>query len=147
MNTIENPIVQVYLFFNGNTEEAVEFYRQALGAKVEMVLRFKDSPDAPPPGVVPPGYENKVMHCSFRVGDTMVMASDGCGPEECAFKGFSLSLAVVTEAEADRYFNALTQGGKVTMPLNKTFWSPRFGMLEDKFGIGWMINVVSPMQK
>ena len=147
MSTNRNPIVQTYLFFNSNTEEAVEFYRQALGAKLEMLMRFKESPEAPPPGVIPPGHENKIMHCSFRIGDTVVMASDGCGTEAQAFKGFSLSLAVATEAEADRYFNALAQGGKVTMPLTRTFWSPRFGMLEDKFGIGWMINVVPAGQE
>jgi PhnB protein len=89
-----------------------------------------------------PGYENKVMHTSFRIGQTAVMASDGCGTEKTSFQGFSLSLALTNEADADRYFNALAVGGKVNMPLGKTFWSPRFGMLEDKFGIGWMINVI-----
>jgi PhnB protein len=133
--------IQPYLFFSGNCDEAVEFYRKALGAEVEMIMRFKDSPEPPPPGMTPPGWENKVMHTSFRVGQTTVMASDGCGPEPKGFQGFSLSLSVATEAEAERYFNALTAGGKVTMPLNKTFWSPRFGMLEDKFGIGWMVSV------
>jgi len=136
--------IQPYLFFNGNCEEAVEFYRKALGAEVEMIMRFKDSPEAPPPGMVPPGWENKVMHSSLRVGQTTVMASDGCGPEKTGFNGFSLSLSVATEAEANRYFNALADGGKVTMPLNKTFWSPCFGMLEDKFGIGWMVSVPGP---
>jgi PhnB protein len=145
--TNHNPIVQAYLFFNGNCEEAVEFYRKALGAEVEMMMRFKESPEPPPPGMTPPGWENKVMHASFHVGETTVMASDGCGPESKGFQGFSLSLAVATEAEADRYFNALTEGGKVTMPLNKTFWSPRFGMLEDKFGIGWMVSVYPAGQK
>jgi PhnB protein len=143
----DNRIIQAYLFFNGNCEQAVEFYRKALGAEVEMTMRFKESPDAPPPGMVPPNWGDKIMHTSFRVGQTTVMASDGCGPEAKGFQGFSLSLAVFTEAEADRYFNALAEGGKVNMPLTKTFWSPRFGMLEDKFGIGWMINVVPPGQK
>jgi PhnB protein len=142
----DNRIIQAYLFFNGNCEQAVEFYRKALGAEVEMTMRFKESPDAPPPGMVPPNWGDKIMHTSFRVGQTTVMASDGCGPEAKGFQGFSLSLAVFTEAEADRYFNALAEGGKVNMPLTKTFWSPRFGMLEDKFGIGWMINVVPPGQ-
>lgn len=141
-----NHLVQAYLFFNGRCEEAVEFYRQALGAEVEMTMRFRDSPEPHPPGMVPPGWENKVMHASFRVGQTTVMASDGCDPESKGFQGFSLSLAVTTEAEADRCFNALADGGKVTMPLNKTFWSPRFGMLEDKFGISWMVNVLPPAQ-
>jgi len=140
--TKDTRVIQTYLFFNGNCEEAVEFYRTALGAEVEMMMRFKESPDAPPPGMVPPGYEHKIMHTSFRVGQTTVMASDGCETEQVKFKGFSLSLAVSSEAEADRYFAALAEGGKVSMPLGKTFWSPRFGMLEDRFGIGWMINVV-----
>jgi PhnB protein len=141
--TKDNRVVQAYLFFNGNCEQAVEFYRKALGAEVEFTMRFKESPDAPPPGMVPPGWENKIMHTSFRVGQTTVMASDGCGPESNGFQGFSLSLAVASEAEADRYFNALAEGGKVTMPLGKTFWSPRFGMLTDRFGIGWMVSVMA----
>jgi PhnB protein len=145
----DNRVVQAYLFFSkGNCEEAVEFYRKAVGAEVEMMLRFKESPDPMPPGMLAPGYENKIMHTSFRIGQTTVMASDGCGAgEKTEFNGFSLSLAVTTEAEADRYFNALAVGGKVTMPLGKTFWSPRFGMLEDRFGIGWMINMIPPGQK
>jgi len=141
-NTNNHQIIQPYLFFNGNCEQAVEFYRKALGAEVEMMMRFKDSPEPPPPGVLAPGYEDKIMHTSFRVGQTTVMASDGCGTEKNGFHGFSLSLAVPTEAEADRYFNALSDGGKVQMPLGRTFWSPRFGMLVDRFGIGWMINTV-----
>jgi PhnB protein len=112
-----------------------------------MMMRFKDSPEPCDPGMVAPGFENKIMHASFRIGETMVMASDGCGPDAPKFGGFSLSLSVPTEAEADKAFAALAEGGKVNMPLTKTFWSPRFGMLEDKFGIGWMINVVVPGQK
>lgn len=134
--------VQSYLFFDGRCEEAVEFYKKALGAKVEMLMRFKESPDPPPPGMVPPGFDDKIMHTSFRIGDTVVMASDGCTDGKTNFKGFSLSLAVAKEADADRYFNALADGGEVQMPLGKTFWSPRFGMLTDRFGVGWMINVV-----
>jgi PhnB protein len=140
--TKTNRVIQPYLFFNGRCEEAVEFYRKALGAEVEMMMRFKESPEPPPPGMVPPGFENKIMHCSFRVGETTVMASDGCSADKAGFEGFSLSLAVPSEAEADRAFAALAAGGKITMPLGKTFWSPRFGMLEDRFGVGWMINVV-----
>jgi PhnB protein len=138
----KGPIVEAYLFFNGNCEQAVEFYRQALGAEVAMMMRYKDSPEPPPPGMTPPGYENKIMHTCFRVGQTSIMASDGCGTEAEGFRGFSLSLAVNSEAEADRYFNALADGGKVIMPLGKTFWSPRFGMLTDRFGVGWMINTM-----
>jgi PhnB protein len=134
--------VQSYLFFDGRCEEAVEFYKKALGAKVEMLMRFKESPDPPPPGMVPPGFDNKVMHTSFRIGDTVVMASDGCSDRKALFQGFSLSLAVEKEADADRLFAALADGGQVQMPLGKTFWSPRFGMVTDRFGVGWMINVV-----
>lgn len=141
-----NHLVQAYLFFNGRCEEAVAFYRKSLGAEVEMMMRFKDSPEPHPPGMVPSGFENKIMHASFRIGRTTVMASDGCGPEKTSFQGFSLSLSVATEAEADRAFAALAEGGKVTMPLGKTFWSPRFGMLEDRFGLGWMISVLPPGQ-
>lgn len=143
----KQTIIQPYLFFNGNCAQAVEFYGKALGAEVELTMRFKDSPEPPPPGMMPENWGDKIMHTSFRVGQTTVMASDGCGEESAKFQGFSLSLAVPTEAEADRYFNALADGGKVNMPLSKTFWSPRFGMLEDKFGIGWMINVVPAVQK
>lgn len=135
-------LIHPYLFFNGNCEEALEFYKTALGAQVDMIMRFKDSPEPPPPGMVPPGYENKIMHASFHIGESMVMASDGCGEGE-NFKGFSLSLSVSTEAEADKAFAALSEGGQVQMPLTKTFWSPRFGMLTDRFGMGWMVNVVS----
>lgn len=134
-------IVQPYLMFGGRCQEAVEFYKKALGAQVEMLMLHKDSPEQPPPGMLKPGFENKVMHTSFRIGGTTVMASDGCGEEESGFSGFSLALAVPTEAEAERAFKALSEGGKVTMPLTKTFWSPRFGMLTDRFGVNWMVNV------
>jgi PhnB protein len=133
--------VQSYLFFNGRCEEAVEFYRRALGARVEMLMRFKDSPEPPQPGMVPPGSENKVMHTCFRIGDTAVMASDGGCSGKQSFEGFSLSLAVPDAATADRLFGALADGGQVQMPLAKTFWSPRFGMVTDRFGVAWMVNV------
>ena len=141
--TKDNKVIQPYLFFNGTCEEAVEFYRKTLGAEVQMIMRYKESPEPPPPGRVPPGYENKIMHTSFRIGQTTVMASDGCSNEKAKFEGFSLALSVANEAEADRVFAALSAGGKVEMPLTKTFWSPRFGMLEDRFGIGWMVSVES----
>jgi PhnB protein len=140
--TQDNRIIQPYLFFNGRCEQAVEFYRKALGAEVGMTMRFKESPEPPQPGMVPPGFENKIMHTSFRIGETTVMASDGCTTEKANFQGFSLSLSVPSEAEADRAFAALADGGQVRMPLTKTFWSPRFGMVEDRFGIGWMISVM-----
>jgi PhnB protein len=146
-NAKDSRFVQVYLFFNGNCDQAIEFYRKVLGAEVEMMMRFKESPEPPPPGMMPANWGDKIMHASFRVGQTSVMASDGCGPDAKGFQGFSMSLSVPTEAEADRYFNALADGGKVTMPLSKTFWSPRFGMLEDKFGIGWMVSVCPPGQQ
>ncbi len=140
--TKNNRIVQPYLFFNGHCEQAVEFYRKSLGAEVEMMMRYKESPEPPPPGMVPPGFENKIMHTSFRVGGTTLMASDGCSAEKANFQGFSLSLSLANEAEADRVFGALADGGQVRMPLTKTFWSPRFGMVEDRFGVGWMISVM-----
>jgi PhnB protein len=132
--------VQPYLFFGGRCEEALSFYRTAIGAQVDMVMKFKDSPRPPPPGVIQAGFEDKVMHSSFRVGETEIMASDG-HREGTHFGGFSLSLSVPTVAEADRAFAALAAGGQVKMPLDKTFWSPRFGMLTDKFGVDWMVMV------
>lgn len=132
--------VQPYLFFGGRCEEAIAFYRNALGAEVEMLMRFKDSPEPPPEGMLPPGFENKVMHASFRVGETTLMASDGCG-EAGGFAGFSLSYAAPSEADAAAVFAALAEGGTVQMPLAKTFWSPCFGMLTDRFGVAWMVNV------
>jgi PhnB protein len=133
--------VQPYLFFDGRCEEAVEFYRRVLGAEVTMLMRFKDSPEPPPPGMVPSGSENKVMHTSIRIGETTVMASDGRCEGRPSFQGFALSLTVADEAEADRVFAALADGGQVQMPLAKTFWSPRFGMVADRFGVSWMITV------
>ena len=141
--TKDERIIQVYLFFNGRCEEAVEFYRKAIGAEVLFMMRYKESPEPPPPGRVPPGFENKIMHTSFRIGQTTVMASDGCSAEKANFHGFSLSVSVASEAEAERAFAALADGGKVEMPLTKTFWSPRFGMVEDRFGIGWMVSVTA----
>jgi len=133
--------VQAYLFFNGRCEEAVEFYRKAIGAEVIALMRHKDSPEPPPPGMLPPGSENKVMHVAFRVGDTTVMASDGMSNGQPKFEGFALSLNVGDAATADRMFGALGEGGKVEMPLGKTFWSPCFGMVRDRFGVLWMVNV------
>jgi PhnB protein len=143
MSTNNNHrVLQPYLFFNGRCEEAVDFYRKALGAEPQMMMRFKESPQPHQPGMVPPGFENKIMHTSFTVGGTTVMASDGCSAEKAKFVGFSLAISVPTESEADRVFAALSDGGQVRMPLAKTFWSPRFGMVEDRFGIGWMVSVM-----
>jgi PhnB protein len=129
-----------YLDFDGRCEEAVEFYRRALGAEPAMLVRFKDSPDR---SMISPGSENKVMHTSFRIGDTTVMASDGHCQGRTHFQGISLSLNVSSEAEAKRLFAALSDGGQVRMPLTKTFFSPAFGMLADRFGVSWMIHVAS----
>lgn len=133
--------VQSYLFFNGCCEEAITFYQQAVGAQLDMLMRFKESPDPTPPDMVPPNWGDKVMHASFRIGNTEVMASDGCESDANGFKGFSLSLTVADAAAADKAFNALAEGGQVGMPLGATFWSPRFGMVTDRFGIGWMVMV------
>ncbi len=141
-----NAIIEPYLFFNGCCEEALEFYESAIDAKRVMLMRFNESPEPPPPSMVPPGHENKVMHASIWVGKTMVMASDGCG-ENQTFGGFSLYLNVASEELANRYFEALSEGGTVNMPLGKTFWSPRFGMLTDKFGVGWMVGVIAAEQQ
>ena len=135
--------VQPYLFFDGRCEEAIDFYTRALGAEVSMLMRFKDSPEPPQPGMVPPGSENKVMHACFRIGETSVMASDGHCVGQPSFQGFSLSLTVPSDAEAARLFDALGNGGQVQMPLTKTFFSSRFGMVADRFGVSWMI-VVGP---
>ena len=129
-------LVQPYLFFDGRCEEAVDFYRSRLGAEITMLMRFKESPEPHPPGMVPPGSENKVMHASFRIGETTVMASDGRCLGHPDFKGFSLSLTAKNEAEADRLFAALGEGGQVQMALAKTFFSPRFG-------VSWMV-IVAP---
>jgi PhnB protein len=131
--------VQPYLFFNGRCEEALAFYRNVLRAEVLMLMRFKDNPDQPPPGVVPPGSEDKIMHACLRIGESEVMASDGCSMEAPAFQGVSLSLSVPSEGEANRLFHALGEGGQVQMPIGKTFFSPRFGVVADRFGVSWMI--------
>jgi PhnB protein len=135
--------IETYLFFDGRCEEAIEFYKRALGAEVTMLMRNKDAPEQPPPGMLPPGSENKVMHASLKIGDTRVMASDGHNRGKPSFEGFSLSIAVKKEADADRIFGALSEGGQVQMPLGKTFFSPKFGMVKDKFGVGWMVIVES----
>jgi len=133
--------IQPYLFFNGRCEEAIKFYERALGAKLEFMMRYKESPEPPPPGMVPAGSEEKVMHASLHVGDTVVMVSDGNCAGKPVFNGFSLSIALKDAAQSDKFFNALADGGQVQMPLGKTFWSPRFGMVVDRFGVGWMVNV------
>jgi PhnB protein len=129
--------VQPYLFFDGRCEEALQFYSKHLGAKVEMLMRNKESPEPPPPGMNAPG--EKVMHAAFRIGDTQLMASDGYCTGKPRFEGFSLSLTARDDAEAKRLFNALADGGKVNMPLTATFFASSFGMVADRFGVGWMV--------
>lgn len=138
-------VIQPYLFFGGRCEEAIEFYRTALGAQVDMLMRHDESPEPPPPRMLQAGFEKKIMHASFRIGATTVMASDGCA-EGADFSGFALSHSVATEGEADRVFAALADGGSVQMPLGKTFFSPCFGMVKDRFGIAWMVIVWPEMQ-
>ena len=133
--------VQPYLMFNGRCDEAIEFYKSALGAEVTMLMRFKDSPEPQPPGMLPPGAENKVMHSSLRIGESILMASDGECRGQANFQGFSLTLPVSNDAEAERLFAALSDSGKVCMPLTKTFFASRFGMVADRFGVSWMIIV------
>ena len=134
-------VVQPYLFFNGSCEKAIDFYRKTLGAEVEQMVRYNESPEPAPPGKLPSGFEKKNLHASLRIGETTLMLSDGCSTEKPKFEGFSLSITVPTEDDAQRVFKGLSNGGEVQMPLTKTFWSPSFGMLEDQFGVGWMVMV------
>lgn len=133
--------IQPYLFFEGRCEEALEFYKSALGAQVVMVMRYKESPD----GMCQPGLEEKVMHSAFTINGGTVMASDGMANGQPKFEGFSLSLSARDEAEAEKWFNALADGGKVAQPLIKTFFSPSFGMVSDRFGVHWMVMVPQEM--
>jgi len=139
--TITDTTVTPYLFFGGRCEEALEFYRKALGAEVEMLMRFNESPEAPPPGMLQAGIEKKIMHVTFRVRGVQLMATDGCD-DKSKFDGVRLALALPTEADARRAFDALADGGSVQMPLTKTFWSPCFGMVTDRFGLGWMVTIL-----
>lgn len=135
--------IEPYLFLNGRCEEAVNYYVQAAGARVEALMRYRESPDPVPEGRLPAGWEDKIMHASVFLGGSRVMVSDGnvsAGPE---FRGFALSLSLPTEADAQRIFAAFADGGQVVMPLGKTFWSPAFGMVTDRFGILWMVTVAA----
>lgn len=133
--------VEPYLFFDGRCEEALNFYREKLGAEISMMMRFSESPEPCDPNMVQPGSENKVLHATFHIGDSTVMASDGNCTGEPKFKGFSLALTVPDTKTADRMFAALADGGQVQMPLTKTFYSPSFGMVADRFGVSWMVYV------
>lgn len=134
--------IQPYLFYEGRCEEALDFYRGALGAEVLMLMRYKESPEPAQPGCIAPGAEDKVMHACFRIGETTLMASDGMCSGTANFRGFSLSLAAASAAEVDRLFDALAQDGTVQMAPTKTFWSPRFGMVTDRYGMAWMVSVM-----
>jgi PhnB protein len=133
--------VQPYLFFEGRAAEALAFYCKALGTQPTLAMRYDEAPDPPPPGRLPHGTGDKLMHASFRVGDTEVMLSDGLCSGQTQFTGFSLSLEAADAADARRKFDALAAGGEVTMPLGRTFWSPCFGMLKDRFGVARMVTV------
>lgn len=128
--------IQPYLFFEGRCDEALAFYKQALGAEVQMLMRWKDAPEK---SMCSPANENKVMHCSFKIGDSVVMGSDGRNSGQAKFDGFALSIAAKNDAEAEKLFNALSAGGEVAMPLGKTFFASSFGMVRDKFGVHWMV--------
>jgi PhnB protein len=132
--------IDPYLFLNGRADEAIAFYRDALGAELAMRMTFGESPEQSPMPL-PPGWDKKVMHASLKVGDNQLMLSDADCADDATFKGFRLSLACDDEAAARRAFDKLADGGQVQMPLAQTFWAPLFGMLEDKFGVGWMVGV------
>lgn len=131
--------VQPYLFFDGKCEEALEFYKSAIGAKVDMMMRFSEAPEKPPEGAMPAGSEKKIMHAAFKVGDTQIMASDGHCAGKPSFQGFGLTINAANDAEADKLFNAVGKGGQVQQPLTKTFFASRFGMVTDRFGVMWMV--------
>lgn len=135
--------VEPYLMFAGRCAEALAFYQRAIDAKPQMVMRFKDSPE-PPRMPLPAGWDDKVMHSAFTVGDTLVMASDGMSEQAQPFNGITLSISADNEAQARRFFDALAEGGSVFMPLGKTFWSPCFGMCKDRFGVSWMVGLDAP---
>ena len=133
--------IQPYLFFDGSCEQALAFYQTALGAKVDLMMRYKEAPPQQGAGMqIPPGYGDKVMHVTFRIGDAVVMAADDCTGKTQSHSGFALSLNAPDPASAKRSFDALAQGGEVTMPMQKTFWAPAFGMLRDRFGVHWMVS-------
>ncbi len=134
-----NTTVQPYLFFGGRCEEALDFYRKSVGAEIVTLRRFKEAPE-PVPGL-PDCFNDKIMHATVRMGESMWMASDGRCEGDPTFEGFSLSITVPNESEADRIFGALSQDGLVVMPLEKTFWASKFGVVQDRFGVSWMISI------
>jgi len=132
-------LVQPYLFFDGKCEEALNYYKSKLGAKVDMMMRFKESPEPASMQGLPANAGDKIMHSSFHIGDTMLMASDGMCGGKPNFQGLSLSIAVDDDATAERLFNALKADGQAQMPMSETFFASRFGVVADKFGVSWMI--------
>lgn len=136
--------VQPYLFFDGRCDEAIAYYTTVLGAESTFLMRFREAPDQPPPGMLPPDWADKVMHAELRIGETVVMLSDGNCPGGPAIRGVSLALTADGDAEAERLFAALADGGTVQMPIGKTFFASRFGMLADRFGVNWMIVTPPP---
>lgn len=137
---MSDTTVQPYLFFGGRCEEALEFYGKAVGAEIVMLSRFKDAPEKMPG--MPECFDNKIMHAAVRIGSTSFFCSDGQCEGNANFEGFSMAINVPDESEAERVFKALGEGGMVVMPLEKTFWAPKFGMLQDRFGVGWMVSVM-----
>jgi len=135
-------LIEPYLFFEGRCEEALAFYRRALGAEVGPLMRYKESPEPHQPGAMPSRSENKVMHAVVKIGDTKVMASDGRCSGRPVFQGFALTINAPDVPRADQMFAALADGGQVQMALAKTFFAPRFGMVTDRFGVLWMIIVM-----
>lgn len=137
---LQDATVSPYLFFAGRCEEALAFYEQAVGAKVTLKMRFDESPDAVPEGMLQAGFESKIMHAAFTIGKMSLMASDGCD-DKSKFEGFRLALSVSSRKACESAFNALAENGKIDMPLTTTFWSPLYGMLTDQYGVGWMVMV------
>lgn len=134
--------VQPYLSFEGRCEEAIEFYRGAVGAEVEALMRFSEAPQSEDPNEMcmgAPVAGDKIMHSCFRIGDTRVMASDGMCSGKTSFQGVSLALSVPDDDTAQRLFAALGEGGQVQMPLTRTFFATSFGMVADRFGVSWML--------
>ena len=130
--------LNVYLFLNGRCEEAIEFYKSTLGAEVEMLMRFKDSPD---PEQCPPGQEEMIMHATLKAYGSDLMMSDGMGDAPPAFQGFAISIPADSEEAGEQVFNALADGGRIDMPYEQTFWAKRFGYVTDRFGVNWMVSV------
>ena len=135
--------VAPYLFFDGNCAEAMRFYERTLGGKLETMFKAGEGP----PGSAPPGTENRIMHAHLSLGDSHLMASDWMSPEPYErMQGFHVSLHCSSVEEGRRSFEALAEGGKVHMPFEKTFWAEGFGMLADRFGTPWMVNVDAPRE-